>query len=290
VTSLLLLFVLAAPPTDAAQLIAERKFDEAIPLLRMALTADPQNADVAYDLALAYAATGRPNECVAVVEPLASQAGPHQADLIRMLGNCLDDAGDNAKAIETFRRGLAIAPNEPQLTFNLAVALGRRHEYEEARKLLEPMTAANPWHAPAFLLLARIYRAQDRKQPAVMAYLRAIALDPTGLATTSMPRVFELLGGRDETFEEAQNRIARTVTSFLASTNDLQTDYTACVQRPFFRSMVNGKQLDVFAGIAAAPLKLDGTKEWIEGNCTAIDCYAALIASQTKGSPVIFPR
>src|SRR5260370_10242285 len=74
--------------------------------------------------------------CRALLEPAVKKGGAERAILYVGLGNCLDGLGESAKAIETYRAGLAVAPRNSQLSYNPAISLGRKNQLDQERVLL----------------------------------------------------------------------------------------------------------------------------------------------------------
>jgi tetratricopeptide (TPR) repeat protein len=164
---------------EAAHLIDDGRYDEAIAQLRKLLETDPADAHSVYELGLAYSAKGDAKECRDLLTPVANAAGPIQVLALGMLGTCLDQLGDRKAAIAAYRRGLKLDPDDSQLTFNLAVTLGQNGSFDEARTLLERDTRHHPSHAAAYFLLGQIFETQNFRVPAILAYLRYLAYDPS---------------------------------------------------------------------------------------------------------------
>lgn len=189
-----------APPADdvprqidaAARLIDERKLAEAIAALKSIVAAHPENETAQYELALAYSANRDPENCRKILEPL-SKAGANQVNVLGLLGNCLDELGQRDDALAAYRRGLALAPTDSQITFNLAVTLVQMQKVDEARELLKTDTRANPWHASGHLALAKVFEAQGFRVPAIFSYLHFLALEASPRADAAAAHMQALL-------------------------------------------------------------------------------------------------
>ena len=198
VVILALLFALPLA-ADNAQRIREAvalhdagKYDEAIAIYKAVLADDHSNDSAAYELALTYDAKQDFANCRALLEPRLAKPGPFQAAMYAVLANCLEGAGQADRAIATYRKGLAIAPNDSQLLYNLAVSLASRSGYDEARALLERELRVRPDHGSGHLLLAQIFAEQRFRAPAVAEYLRFLAVEPA--SERSKPAGEALLG------------------------------------------------------------------------------------------------
>jgi tetratricopeptide (TPR) repeat protein len=205
---LALLLLLAAPAAlarmdDGAQkkAIAEGialfdagSYDAAIAKFKAVLAADPRNADAAHELALTYTAKSQFRECRDLLQPWVKDADAAAAILFDPLGNCLDAMGKPDEAIAVYRRGLELRPNDPLLSFNLALTLGTRGKLDEARELLKSELRQRPGHASGHLALGQIYRIQGFRVPATIELLRFLALEPTSSRSkTAATQALELL-------------------------------------------------------------------------------------------------
>src|SRR5260370_17665802 len=86
--------------------------------------------------------------CRALLEPAVKKGGSERAILYVGLGNCLDGLGESARAIETYRAGLAGAPGTSQPSSNLALSLGGNDPLDRARALLQTgMIVVTPPHS-----------------------------------------------------------------------------------------------------------------------------------------------
>jgi tetratricopeptide (TPR) repeat protein len=196
--ALLIVLLLAAQQPDdvlqkigaAARLVDEGKVDKAIAALERIVAEHPDNETAKYELALAYTVAGDAENCRKILEPLAAT---DRVNILGMLGNCLDELGQTEKAIAMYRRALKLAPADSQAAYNLAVTLSREGKAGEARELLETDTRANPAHASAHLFLGTVFEAQNFRVPAVMSYLRFLALEASPRAKDAATRLQALL-------------------------------------------------------------------------------------------------
>jgi Tfp pilus assembly protein PilF len=164
---------------EGIALMDSGRFDDAIAKLRAVLTADPGNELARYELGLAYAAKGDSAQCLAMFEPISAVAGPHQAASLAMMGNCLDHLGQREKAIDAYRRGLKLSPDDSSLLYNLALTLTQTGKASEALALVKNNARKNPWHVSGHFLLAEIFETHGFRVPAAFSYMRALALEPS---------------------------------------------------------------------------------------------------------------
>jgi tetratricopeptide (TPR) repeat protein len=209
-----LLFTLPmfAADTDVPSLIAEgvnlydaAKFDQAVEKFKAALAAEPANDIAAYELGLTYEAKHDMPACIALLEPRVEKEGPYQSQMMSILGDCYDISGDPKKAIRTYRRGLKIDADSDQLLYNLAVTLIAQNQLDEARGLLEKELVIRPDHPSGRYALARTFAAQNFRAPAVIEYLRFLAIEPSSTrAKEAATNMLALLGAGVEV-KDAKN-------------------------------------------------------------------------------------
>jgi len=196
-------FAQAPAPPDNPAAIAEAtammdagKVDEAIAKLKAVLATEPSNTTAQYELGLAYGQKGDAALCRDTMQPLTDRRGDLQIKALGMLGNCLDELGDRKKAMDAYRRGLKIAPDDAQLNFNLAVTLVQMGKGDEARAAGKHGARKNPWYASQHYLLGKVFAAQGYTVPAILSYLHFLALEPAGSravdAATSLRKLLGL--------------------------------------------------------------------------------------------------
>jgi tetratricopeptide (TPR) repeat protein len=170
------------------------RYDEAIAKYRAILADDPKNEMAAYELALSATAKGDDALCIATIEPLAKKKGRFQAPMLTVLGNCFDHAGQADRAIDAYRRGVKIAPDDANLLYNYAVTLAARGRNEDARQALKKALAVRPLHPNSHYLLAVVFAAENFRSAALLSYLRFLSLEPgTERAAQAAQRVLVLL-------------------------------------------------------------------------------------------------
>ncbi|HYC90161.1 MAG TPA: tetratricopeptide repeat protein [Thermoanaerobaculia bacterium] len=182
------------------------RYDEAIVKLKAALAEDPSSDHAAYELGLTYSAKGDTAACIALFAPrVKAKKNEYRSAMYGVLGNCYDNGGDPERAVATYRQGLKVDGNDTQLLYNLSVTLVKQGELEEARKLLKKELALQPWHPSGHWLLGHVFESQNFRVPAVLSYLRFLALEPTGeRAKDAASRMLALLGAGVEV-KDAKN-------------------------------------------------------------------------------------
>ncbi len=147
---------------EAAEAVKAGDNQKAAGFYRQACAADPQNARLAYELALVLDKLGdRTGERAALEQ--AIQASPHFVPAQYQLGYLDLQAGDNGGAERQFRLTAGEAPDNAQAWIGLAVALGAESRFAEARKAAATALQLDPSDATA-LNLSRELAAAGQNQ------------------------------------------------------------------------------------------------------------------------------
>jgi tetratricopeptide (TPR) repeat protein len=135
-----------SPVEDAAVLIAEDRFDEAI----------------------------------AILEPFVA-ANPRDAEALYQLGSAHDSAGHEAAAVAPYRRALAIGLSSDRdlaCRIQLASTLRNLGQTRESVDILIATTSANPGHRAAVMFLALALVSDGQPNAAVHALLELLLTNP----------------------------------------------------------------------------------------------------------------
>jgi tetratricopeptide (TPR) repeat protein len=174
--------------------LARRDFPRAVSMLETALRNDPSATALHYPLAMAYRGAGRPadadahlrlrdqrNSEVTPKDPLMDRLaglleGP-QAFEVR--GTEALNRGEWAKAVESFRQGLDVAPDNPLLRHRLGTALFMTGQVDQAQEQFADVLRRSPDYAPAHYSLAVLLESRSRDAEAVDRYAAAVKYQPT---------------------------------------------------------------------------------------------------------------
>ena len=174
--------------------LARRDFARAVSLFEAVARNDPSATAVHYPLAIAYRGAGRSadadtqlrlrdqrNSEITPADPLMD----HLADLLEgqqvfeVRGTESLTKGEWRKAIETFRRGVAVAPRDPLLRHRLATALYMAGEVAEAEREFADVAERSPNYAPAQYSLGVLLESHGRDAEAANHYVAAVKYQPT---------------------------------------------------------------------------------------------------------------
>ena len=113
-----------------------------------------------------------------------AMSGASVPDLLRS-GNKAFSAGDYKRAIEIYRRGLKLAPAEPELLNGLGAALCKTGVYGESEQWLRQAVAANRDGVEAHCNLGTLLRLIGNIEESEQALRRSLKLRPTYVAARS---------------------------------------------------------------------------------------------------------
>ena len=171
--------------------LARRDYLRATESLERTIELDPAASAVRYPLAMAYRALGQPEAAAAHLDRRGNR-GPGFVDplmvrfqnvlegarLFELRGNQALAAGDAAAAIELFRQGLELEPDEPSLRYRLATALATTGDAEGAAAELREALRIAPEFAAAHGLLGAVLAMEGRHHEATERFTIALEHDP----------------------------------------------------------------------------------------------------------------
>ena len=179
----------------------------AIPYLKRAAERDPQSLPLR--LALAHSCLwSKQSQCVLDVykEILALNAESAEADML--VGEALDEKGDNAGATEQFRAAVRSNPKEPNAHFGLAYLLWTQSQFREAAKEFQAELDNDPQHLQARAYLGDSYVQLNDYAKALPELEKALAADASlALVHRDLGIVYAEEGRKDDAISELQKAI-----------------------------------------------------------------------------------
>ena len=177
----------------AAQLEFQAGSLEALPFLEKLLTLNPDD-ETAHAMTAALAFQRKDcATCVAHYQK-SPQLVANEIPALSQLGACLVHLNRPEEALSAYQRIAELRPQDPEALYYLGLAqYGARH-YDDAIRVLLPLTEDGPekQRAAALNLVAAVYEETQQTPAAVAALQKAIALDPANtdnyldLATISL--------------------------------------------------------------------------------------------------------
>jgi arylsulfatase A-like enzyme/Tfp pilus assembly protein PilF len=227
--------------------VRDRRFDEALPILREVIAADPANAFARVVLGSAYMGMGRYDEAIrwfqSYVELVPSSSYAHQwmaichlrqgrrdealreaaaalaidprfSDALILRGGVLAARGDHAAAVAELRKAVAIDPAKAMVRLDLAKVLAEAGRAGEAEAEYREILRGQP-DDPAALTGLGVLQAQEGKLPeAADSLSHALRADPNQDGTRfDLARILERQGRREEAAGEYRRLIEAEATS-----------------------------------------------------------------------------
>lgn len=188
-----------APPMTEAEratlnagiaLLNEKKYEEAMAKYREVLTANPDSAGAMYEIALALVQKGDYAQAVDMALKSTQYDTVDLAKGLALIGTAFDMGGEPGQALEVYEKAIAIAPKAGTLHYNKAVTeLQALRDPAKALASLKRGAVADPTHVGTQAWLGRLFGSDDLRTPAVMAFSRALILEP---ASSRTPEHFKL--------------------------------------------------------------------------------------------------
>ncbi len=161
----------------ANELLGKGKLQEAVQAYMEALQFAPDNAQIHYNLSLAYSRLGRrPDEKQELQK--AVDLGGNFAKAHNQLGLRLMEEGNSAEAERELKAALAANPHFAEVESNLGVLYGREGKTREAEELFRQATEDNPAYTQAYVNLGVMLAAQGRLVEAEQPLKTALRLSP----------------------------------------------------------------------------------------------------------------
>jgi tetratricopeptide (TPR) repeat protein len=165
--------------------LQQGKLQAALPHLQRARAIDPADYANGYDLALALLETGKLDEARAQVGQMI--AAQETAELLNLLGDVEERAGNFVGAAEPYQRAARMAPTEEHL-FDWGNNLLHLRAFEEATQVFTPAIARHPQSARLYIGLGIAQYSRAQYADAVKSFCQAADLAP------SDPRPYQFLG------------------------------------------------------------------------------------------------
>lgn len=180
----------------AAALMRIGRWIEAIAPLMTVVERQPERVDAWHNLALCNQALGQISEARRCWDRVVALA-PNDLDARRRRGETELDLGDWKAAAEDFRAALTAPDASREDDLNLALALLRLDQLDEARELLERRLREFPDWLPGMNRLIEILVDQLADHPATAPALRRVALEWCARSLELTPAQPEILELRD---------------------------------------------------------------------------------------------
>ena len=171
--------------------LARRDYARAVTELEEALALDPPATSIRYPLAMAYRGLGDSETAETHLRLQGDIETPTPDPLKQALDELLEspnaynirggralEVGNYPLAADYFRRGLALAPDDPSLRHRLGTALFQMGDARGATEQFEQVVRSSPEHTRAQFSLGVLRAASGRHDDAIERFSTALEYDP----------------------------------------------------------------------------------------------------------------
>lgn len=180
------------------------EYKEAVPFLKQAAEADPQNLQ--FKLIYAHSCLwSKQYQCVLDTYQEIITDNPNAAEAYMLAGEAYDELKDDTKALEQFQAAVKADPSTPNAHFANGYLLWRLLRFNEAEIQFRGELANNPEHALALTYLGDVEIHLQHSDQAAPYLEHAIHIDPSiALAHLDLGMIYETQGRKDEALREFQ--------------------------------------------------------------------------------------
>ena len=157
-------------------------FDDAIALYAEVLKENPDCIVALFEIANSYHQKRDYARALEFATLGAAYDSPQLASFYLAIGSAYDDMGDSAKAIDAYKRGIALAPSF-LLHFNLGITLEQLTNDDDAKVQLKQSALLNPNHASTHVELGKLFMRKGLTSQGVLALSRFLVLEPASPRT-----------------------------------------------------------------------------------------------------------
>jgi tetratricopeptide (TPR) repeat protein len=162
----------------AKSLYQQRKFDQAIDVLKDVVRENPDNYEAAQILALSYYSTGKMDPTILLLERLQSNFGSAGLDTSYLLGMCYLKTAQPDKARAAFARMYSVQPASAVAHLLFARMLVREHQEEGAVPELKAAISLDGRLGMAHFLLGEIYLHKRAAESAIAEFRKELEISP----------------------------------------------------------------------------------------------------------------
>jgi tetratricopeptide (TPR) repeat protein len=166
-------------------------YDGAISRYQQVLKENPNSVHALYEMSYSYYAKKDYQRSIEVGYKVAEYKSELLAAIYVQIGSCFDELGDSKRAIETYKAGIKLDPNNGLLYYNLAVTCVRTGQADDARTAVKKAVMLAPEHRSSHLLLSGIFDKAGYKIPGLLAALRFLVLEPNSTRSETALRAVQ---------------------------------------------------------------------------------------------------
>jgi tetratricopeptide (TPR) repeat protein len=186
---------------DGNALYDKGSYEGAIKRYEAAINLAPSWYEPHYELAQTYSQMKRPEDARKEYE-LALSFDSNCWLCYQGLGNLADDLGNHDLALQQYEKAVAIAPNQAQPRYNLAVTYLRLKRTDDSISALKEAERLRPEYPSPYFLLGNVYYRQKRFYLAFDQLFQATKLEKTGPRFEDAKKLIDMQVTVDEKLDQ----------------------------------------------------------------------------------------
>jgi tetratricopeptide (TPR) repeat protein len=203
-------------------------YDNAILGYEEILKQNPDDTVAIYEMAYSYSAKKDYRKSLELAYRGAQYSSKQLAAFYVMIGSNLDLLGQADNAVNVYKAGIKLFPENSLMHFNLGVTLIGQNNPLEARKSFREAVVFNPVHPGSHLALGDLYFKGNYPLPALMAMSRFLVLEPKTRRSSAALQVIRDVLGRAATRDPNTGTVRVTLdASVKKDEGDFETLMTA---------------------------------------------------------------
>jgi tetratricopeptide (TPR) repeat protein len=171
---------------EAVALYDQGRYDEALARYEQILQTNPENISAVYEMAQTLYQKKEYQKAIDLAAKGTRYSSPVLPQLYALIGNVLDGLREPEKAIEVYKKGIALnTPNAGTLYLNMGITyMMSLRDVTTAKTIFMQGALVDPNYPANHLQLAGIYGAQGLKTPVFLAFSRFLVLEPGSARST----------------------------------------------------------------------------------------------------------
>ncbi len=234
---------------DAFALMDNKDYDASISKLEEALTLDPKNPTIHYEIGLAYYLKGDYNKALQTTQKVLKYKNVFD-QIYQLRGNSYDMLGNRDVAIKTYEEGLKKFPNSGALYLESGIVMLKAGQKDKALTYFERGIAAAPQHSSNYYWASKLFLESDEEVWGMLYGEVFRLLEPNSERSTEISKLLY------DTYKREINYTSDTTISVSFSKNNIigysqkrhsfSLPFGAVVYEPILAASVAGtKQIDL---------------------------------------------
>ncbi len=245
-----------------------KKYDSALVQLRIAWKSEPNNSDLRYEMALAFALLKNQDSAIAILHSVKNKTGATDK-YFQLLANCYSEKDDTVKAREVLQEGLTRFPQSGKMHLELGLLQLQQRNLESALDEFEEGIQVEPSLIANYYWAARSYSSGNEKIWTVLYAELLMNIDPNPTHASLMSTM--LFSAHNTVYEDFKTSHAMVYSKVRKGVTDASQANRESFEDVFNRLMTKGAEpLRFFRDFEIPVASIDTmqtlfTKSWYAG-------------------------